>query len=1209
MSSKECRGCGLTKGRSFFARGAELCSLCVAAGVKAAELPPEKPAEVPLDDAPAPLAAFPTVELDYDHPSAQEIASRTLARRKLIQFIKRFRPKYLPGWVHEDICRRLERFMKDVEEGKSPRLLMMMPPRAGKQLADETLVPTPTGWTTHGELRAGSLVFHPSGKPQKVTAVSEKTVSDVRVEFSDGSVFYCHENHVWNLYDRARGRYKNVPAKYFLEANRFGERTKLTSGGRHTYQIAPVAALEFEGVEYSMHPYVLGAWLGDGSAGKPCISGAASDGAITAKMESLGYPVSTVCVHNTTGVLTTYFSGGGKQDSGLTVRKVGKRPGRMSQELMTLGIFKNKRIPEEYQYLTIDLRLELLAGLVDTDGSVDKNGRVVITTVSAELADDIVQLCEGLGFRPYKRVVAPTLSTSGIQGRKDVYLVGFQPTMQLPVTLERKKIKRIATQRRVGLVSVERVEGGRQGHCVEVESPDGLYVVGKQLIPTHNSEIGSRNFVPFVLGHHPDWEIIAASHTNSLTMSFSRYIRDLLRDPSYHALFPHTQLDPSSQSVENWNLTSGGGYLAAGVGTGITGRGAHILLLDDLVKDIEAADSQNQRDNTWEWYASTAYTRLAPGGGVLGIMCMTGDTPVLMADGTERRLDTLAPGDEIATYARGILASTTVAAMKSSGSDLVFRIMTKSGKIVRANQRHPFLTVAPSGEVSWTRVKDLNTASRIVIVKDSGVSGKASSAPKKSAQNLPHVADIAASTIRGEGGKTGIVPERIARLPAGVQDSNTVMESRQQITTLCTRARTAAVQYVKNLLQQVTRPSTGNTSLLLTTATTQEKLERCYVTTATQESDTLVMSQWHWPPQGISDFTLDEIINIELDGIEEVYDVQVAATENFIANGLVSHNTWWNEDDWAGRIQQVMATGEGDKFEIIRYPAINDEGDEYILPDDSITQIREGQPVPEGSKLTRTMGTAIHPKRYTTKAMLRIKANLEAAGQKRIWNALYQQNPTPEEGIHFTKKMFREYSHTPQLYGASIYQAWDFAITEGEQNDWTVGITVLHDSNDDIYILDVNRFRSGDGEELIATVVDYAIQWKADTLGFEDGQIWKALQSTYTRVCQEKRHYPAYEILKPLTDKLVRAQPLRGRMQAGKVHFPKSAPWVTTLKNELLKFPGGKNDDQVDALAWAIRLILMKSPPKVMPTQQLKSWKDKLHGMIHGTTGGGHMSA
>ena len=61
-----------------------------------------------------------------------EIAARVLAQRHLIPFTKRFNPKYSDGWVHRDICRRLERFSKEVAEGKSPRLMLLMPPRHGK---------------------------------------------------------------------------------------------------------------------------------------------------------------------------------------------------------------------------------------------------------------------------------------------------------------------------------------------------------------------------------------------------------------------------------------------------------------------------------------------------------------------------------------------------------------------------------------------------------------------------------------------------------------------------------------------------------------------------------------------------------------------------------------------------------------------------------------------------------------------------------------------------------------------------------------------------------------------------------------------------------------------------------------------------------------------------------------------------------------------
>lgn len=455
------------------------------------------------------------------------------------------------------------------------------------------------------------------------------------------------------------------------------------------------------------------------------------------------------------------------------------------------------------------------------------------------------------------------------------------------------------------------------------------------------SEISSRHMAAWVLGQHPDWEIIAASHTASLTMSFSRYLRDLMGSEAYNAVFPDAVLDPSSRAVENWNLTKGGGYLAAGVGTGITGRGAHILLLDDLVKDIEAADSVTIRDNTWEWYISTAYTRLAPGGGVLGLM------------------------------------------------------------------------------------------------------------------------------------------------------------------------------------------------------------------------------------------------------------------------------TWWHEDDWAGRIQQAMESGEGDKFEIVRYPAINEVGDEYLLPDDSIEEIPLNAPVPPGARMTRPHNTAIHPERYTTEAMLRIKRNAIAAGMKRTWDALYQQNPIPDEGNYFSKEFFRHYSTPPSRRDIYVYQAWDFAISEGKESDFNVGITIGVDHRDSIYVLDMTRFKTSDGNMLIETVVDYASQWQVDSLGVEDGQIWKALESQFQKVCDEKKFWPSFEILKPLTDKMVRASPLRGRMQAGKVYFDKEAVYWRDIQKEMLHFPAGKHDDIVDSLAWAVRLTLTRSAPqrKDLPPAP-KSWKDKLPQFVEGAVvGASHMAS
>jgi predicted phage terminase large subunit-like protein len=241
--------------------------------------------------------------------------------------------------------------------------------------------------------------------------------------------------------------------------------------------------------------------------------------------------------------------------------------------------------------------------------------------------------------------------------------------------------------------------------------------------------------------------------------------------------------------------------------------------------------------------------------------------------------------------------------------------------------------------------------------------------------------------------------------------------------------------------------------------------------------------------------------------------------------------------------------------------------------------------------------------------MLRIKRNLIASGSKRIWSALYQQNPAPDEGLTFRKEMFRYYTHAPARKGRRIAQAWDFAITEATQNDYTVGTTLMQDEFDNLFVLDVNRFRSGDGEFIVDEILNYAQTWNADILGFEDGQIWKSIFSTFERRCQERRQFPTYEILQPLTDKLVRAGPLKGRMQIGKVHFNKTAAWYNDLEHEMLRFPASKHDDQVDSLSWCVRTLLTLSAPRIeekTPNRQ-DSWMKRL--FAKGSRDLSHMSS
>jgi len=139
------------------------------------------------------------------------------------------------------------------------------------------------------------------------------------------------------------------------------------------------------------------------------------------------------------------------------------------------------------------------------------------------------------------------------------------------------------------------------------------------------SVLASKNFPAWALGHHPTLEFIVASYATSLPMDFSRYIKGLLDDPAYRSMFPDTRLDPKAQATDGWYTTASGCYVPSGVGSGITGRGAHCLIIDDPVKDAEQADSETVLEKAWDWYGSTAMTRVAPGGGILVIQTRWSD--------------------------------------------------------------------------------------------------------------------------------------------------------------------------------------------------------------------------------------------------------------------------------------------------------------------------------------------------------------------------------------------------------------------------------------------------------------------------------------------------------------------------------------------------------------------------------------------------------
>lgn len=326
-----------------------------------------------------------------------------------------------------------------------------------------------------------------------------------------------------------------------------------------------------------------------------------------------------------------------------------------------------------------------------------------------------------------------------------------------------------------------------------------------------------------------------------------------------------------------------------------------------------------------------------------------------------------------------------------------------------------------------------------------------------------------------------------------------------------------------------------------------------------------------------------------------------ARTRMAPGGGVLLIQTRWHDGDLSGMlltdkqalIEANVPTNEMDDWQVVSYPAIA-EYDEYLFPDRSIQVGPEY--VPEGAILLRAKDEALHPDRYTAQELRRIRNTMPSVQ----WNALFQQNPVPETGEYFTKDMFRTYSTLPGAEDEYAYfMAWDLAIGEKAQNDWTVGTVCAYHYTGAIYVLDMIRGRMN-VHGIISSMIAMARKWPhIQVLGIEQGQIYKTMAPLLNEAMNfAKVRFSLTEELKPVTDKLMRARPLQQKMQMGLVHFPAAQPWVGLIERELLRFPSGTHDDIVDSLAWLIRMSMVISPPKprsaVNKGRKPESWKKQL---------------
>src|SRR4029077_2808771 len=197
--------------------------------------------------------------------------------------------------------------------------------------------------------------------------------------------------------------------------------------------------------------------------------------------------------------------------------------------------------------------------------------------------------------------------------------------------------------------------------------------------------------------------------------------------------------------------------------------------------------------------------------------------------------------------------------------------------------------------------------------------------------------------------------------------------------------------------------------------------------------------------------------------------------------------------------------------------------------------------------------------------------DLSRSTPARTWSALYQQKPAPDQGAYFKSDWLRAYDKAPPRETLAIYGASDYAVTENG-GDYTVHGVVGVDPDERMYLLDIWRGQT-QGDVWIDAFCDMVMRWKPLGWAEETGQIKARIGRFLDRRMRERKAYVYRQQFPTRGDKAVRAQSIRGRMALDGLYVPTTASWFAEFKRELLSFPAGKHDDQVDALGLIGQLV------------------------------------
>ena len=406
---------------------------------------------------------------------------------------------------------------KIIERSVNNRFVICkMPRQCGKLLQNKEVIPTPLGFTLMGDLKVGDQVLDEFGNACNVVFVSEEqNVKAYRITFDDGSFVDSCEDHQWVVYDRLNPSYTVVDGKKTnFQHRRIQASTKQlveshwkrkNSQGydEYAYYIPNTEPVKYKHRHTIVDPYIMGAWLGDGSSHGPVLT----------------CHINHKAFYEQQGILFASNESRDKRPNVFTQSIIGN----LSEAISTYGIRKkqgqktsSKRIPQDYLFNTIENRVALLQGIMDTDGHIAKNGQcqIQLTIKNRPLIEDVYTLLCSLGLKVTRKEFVNNkfkVPTGSVRLSFTVSRDKFD-VARLPEKLANQKYT-LPNARYVYSRTIQNIEPipNIVGRCIQVDSPNSLYLCTNSFIPTHNTTAIVGLMLWYIL-FHEEYSIAILAH-------------------------------------------------------------------------------------------------------------------------------------------------------------------------------------------------------------------------------------------------------------------------------------------------------------------------------------------------------------------------------------------------------------------------------------------------------------------------------------------------------------------------------------------------------------------------------------------------------------------------------------------------------------------------------------------------------------------------